>query len=124
MLAPRGSHHRELLQGTHQEIAVALEATLRGLSVGLNKLHDVLNEVQVTLGDNPSDDESALVDGLETTILDMMGTLHEARRAALNTRRALGPPPDLDRARKGLTLCQEHFHHLEKDFTSGLVSYE
>jgi len=103
---------------------VALEATFRGLSIGLHQIHDALNELQVTLGDKPHDDESALADGLETTVLDMMGTLHEARRAGLNARRALGHPPDLDRARRALTLCQKCFHRIEKEFASGLVSYE
>jgi hypothetical protein len=103
---------------------VALEATFRGLSFCLHQVHDALNELQVTLGDKPPDDESALADALETTVLDMMGTLHEARSAGLNARKALGHPPDLDRARRALTLCQDRFHRLEKQFASDLVSFE
>jgi hypothetical protein len=103
---------------------VALEATFRGLSVCLHHLHDALNELQVTLGDKPPDDESALADGLETAVLDLMGALHEARKAALNARRAVGHPVDLDRARRSLTLCQERFHRIEQQFASDLVSYE
>jgi hypothetical protein len=103
---------------------VALEATFRELSFCLHRVHDAVNELQVTLGDRPPDDESAMADGLETAVLDLMGTLHEARRAALNARRALGHPPDLDRVRRALTLCQERFHRLEKQFASDLVSYE
>jgi hypothetical protein len=103
---------------------VALEATFRGLSLCLHQLHDALNELQVTLGDKPPDDESAMADGLETAVLDLMGTLHEARKAVLNARRAIGHTPDLDRARRALTLCQERFHRLEKQFASDLVSYE
>jgi hypothetical protein len=102
---------------------VALEATFRGLCVCLHQLHDALNELQVSLGDKP-DDESALADGLETAVLDVMGILHEARRGALNARKALGHPPDLDRARRALTLCQERFHRVEQQFASDLVSYE
>jgi hypothetical protein len=103
---------------------VALEATFRDLSVCLHHLHDALNALQVTLGDKPPDDESALADGVETVVLDLMGTLHEARRAALNARRAVGHPKDLDRARRSLTLCQERFHRIEQRFASELVSYE
>jgi len=103
---------------------VALEATFRGLSVSLHHLHDALNALQVTLGDKPADDESALADGVESAVLDLMGTLHETRRAALNARRALGHPPDLDRARRALTLCQERFHRIEQQFAADLVSYE
>jgi len=103
---------------------LALEATFRALPYSLLQLHDALNELEVTLGDKPPDDESALADDLESVVIDLMGTLHEARRAALNAQKALSPPPDLDRARRALTLCQERFHRLEKQFASGLVSYE
>ncbi len=103
---------------------MALEATFRELSVCLHHLHDALNEVQVTLGDKPSDDELALADGVETAVLDLMGTLHETRRAALDARKAVGHPPDLDRARRELALCQERFHRIEQQFASELVSYE
>jgi hypothetical protein len=103
---------------------MALEATFRGLSICLHHLHDALNDVQVTLGDKPLDDESAMADGLETAVLDLMGTLHETRRAALNARRAVGQPTDLDSTRRALTLCQDRFHRLEKQFATDLVSYE
>lgn len=52
---------------------MALEATFRDLSVCLHHLHDALNALQVTLGDKPPDGESALADGVETAVLDMMG---------------------------------------------------
>jgi hypothetical protein len=103
---------------------VALEATFRQLSVCLQQVHEVLNELQVTLGDKPPDDESALADGVETAVLDMMGILHEARKAALDAQRDVGHPPDLDRARRALTLCQERFHRIEQQFALDLVSYE
>jgi len=101
---------------------VALETTFRELSTSLHRLSDTLNAVQVTVGDKPSGEKSALADGLEATVLDMMGTLSEARKAALSARPALDHPPDLDRARRELTLCRERFRHLEKDFASGLAS--
>jgi len=103
---------------------MALEATFRQLSVSLHKLHDALNALQVTVGDKPPDDEAALADGLENVVLDMMGTLHEARRSAMHARKAAGHPTDLDRARRTVTLCQERFHRIEQQFSSDLVSYE
>lgn len=103
---------------------MALEPTFRDLSVCLHHLHDTLNELQVTLGDKPPDDESALADGVETVVLDMMGTLHESRKAALNARKAVGHPVDLDLARRALTICQQRFHQLEQQFAVDLVSYE
>jgi hypothetical protein len=103
---------------------VALEATFRDLSVCLHHLYDALNELQVTLGDKPPDDESALADGVETVVLDLMGTLHEARKAALQGRKFVGHPVDLDQARRALTICQQRFHQIEQQFASDLVSYE
>ena len=103
---------------------MALEATFRDLTVCLHHLHDALNALQVTLGDKPEDDESALADGVETVVLDLMGTLHEARRAALNARKAVGHPVDLDRARRGLTSCQDRFHRIEQLFATDMLAYE
>jgi thiamine biosynthesis lipoprotein ApbE len=103
---------------------VGLEATFRELSVQLLKLHDALNSVQITVGDKPPHDEAALVDGLENTLLDMMGTLHEARTSALHARKAIGHPPDLDLARRALANCQERFQRIEQQFASELASYE
>jgi hypothetical protein len=103
---------------------MALEATFRDLSVCLHQLHDALNGLQVTVGDKPPDDEAALADGTESVVLDMTGTLHEARRAAINARRAVGHPVDLDRARRALAICQERFHRIEQQFAADLVSYE
>ena len=102
---------------------MALEATFRDLSLCLHHLHDALNALQVTLGDKPPDDESALADGVETVVLDVMGALHEARKAALDARKAVGHPLNLDRARRELTICQERFHRIEQQFAADLASY-
>ena len=103
---------------------MALEATFRDLPVYLRHLHDALNALQVTLGDKPPRDESAIADGLETAVLDMMGTLHETRKAALKAKKAAGHPRDLEQARRAITRCQESFHRIEQQFASDLVSYE
>jgi hypothetical protein len=103
---------------------VALEAKFRGLSFCLNQLNEALNDLHVNLGDKPQDDESAMADDLETAVFDLMGTLHDARRAAQNAQKSLGHPPDLDHARRALTLCQNRFHRFEKQFACDLVSYE
>jgi hypothetical protein len=103
---------------------MALEATFRELSVSLDMLHDALNTLHVMLGDKPQDHELALVDGLENALLDTMGELHEARKAALSARRVVGIQPDLDRARRSLTSCQKRFHRIEQQFALNLVSYE
>jgi hypothetical protein len=103
---------------------MALEAIFRQLTVSLHKLHDALNGLQITVGDTPPDDEAALADGLEYTVLDMMGALHETRKSALQARRAVGHPPDLDNARRALTRCQERFHRIEQQFAAEMVSYD
>lgn len=103
---------------------MALEATFRQLSVGLHKLHDALSALQVTVGDTPPNDETALADGLENKVLDMMGMLHEIRKIALEAQKAATHPTDLEGARHALTGCQERFHQIEQQFVSDLVSYE
>ena len=103
---------------------MALEATFRQLSVSLHKLHDALSALQVTVGDTPPNDDVALADGLENTVLDMMGTLHEIRKVALEAQKAVTHPADLDSARRDLTQCQERFHSMEQRFAADLVSYE
>ena len=103
---------------------MALEATFRELQVSLHKLHDALNGLQVGFGDKPLNDGAALADGLENAALDAMGVLQEARKAALNARAAVGSPVDLDRAWRALTICQERFHSIEKQFSEDLLSYE
>ena len=103
---------------------MALEATFRQLSVSLHKLHDALSALQVTVGDTPPNDEVALADGLENTVLDMMGTLHEIRKVALEAQKAVTHPVELDNARHALTQCQQRFHQLERQFTAELLSHD
>jgi hypothetical protein len=103
---------------------MALQATFRQLTVCLHQLHDGLNMLHVTMGDTPHNDESALADGLENAVIDMIGTLHDARKSAMQARRSTDYPVDLDRARRALTVCQERFHRVVQLFTSELVSYE
>lgn len=103
---------------------MALEATFRKLTVALHKLHDALNTLQLTMGDTPAGDESALADGFENAVLDMTGTLEETRKSALEARKSVSYPCDLERARRALTRCHERFHRVEQQFASGLASYE
>jgi len=103
---------------------MALEATFRQLAVALHKLHDAFEALQVTVGDTPPNDETALADGLENTVLDMMGTLHEVRKVALEAQKAVTHPVELDNARHALTQCQQRFHQLERQFTAELLSHD
>ena len=103
---------------------MALEATFRQLVVALHRLHDAFNALHVTVGDTPANDETALADGMENKVLDMMGTLHEIRKIAVEAQKAVAYPIDLDSARHALAGCQERFHKIEQQFASDLVSYE
>lgn len=103
---------------------MALEAVFRELTVSLHRLHDGLNSLQVTIGDKPPNNEAALADGLEGAVLDLLGTSHEARRAATKARKALGKEPNLDGARRALVICQERFLSIQAQFWEGLAAYE
>jgi hypothetical protein len=103
---------------------MALEATFRNLSASLDRLNDALNTLHVILGDKPLEQELALIDGLENALLDTLGELHGARKAALTARKNVGIQPNLDRARRALATCQTRFHRLEQQFSLNLISYE
>jgi len=103
---------------------MALESTFRTLTVQIRKLSDTLNAILLTVGDRPQNRGTALADGLENSILDLMGSLSGAETAARTAQRAVGATRDLDRARRALAKCQEHFHATEQQFAKELVSYE
>ena len=103
---------------------MALEATFRNLSVCLDALIDALNTLHITVGDKPQNLELALVDALENALLDIMGELHEARKAAQTARKAVSQRPDLDRARRALSACQQRFHQIQREYSRNLVSYQ
>jgi hypothetical protein len=103
---------------------MALEATFRTLFVQIRKLCDTLNAVLLTVGDQPPNRGAALVDGMENTILDMLGTMHAARTDAKAAERAVTMPLDLERARHALAKCQESVRQAEQQYANELVSYE
>jgi hypothetical protein len=103
---------------------MGLEVTFRQLTIALHKFHDALSALHVTVGDKPPNDDTALADGLENTVMDIMGTLHEIRKSAGQAQKAVSYPIDLESARHALTVCHESFHSIEQQFASELVSYE
>jgi hypothetical protein len=102
---------------------MALEATFRTLSLQLRKHCDLLNVVLLTVGDKPPDRGAALADELENSLLDMVGLVEDAHAAACVAEKAMGPPLDMDRAKRALGKCQELFHRLEQQFWR-VVSYQ
>jgi hypothetical protein len=102
-----------------------LEATFQELFTELRKLRDMLVALRLTVAeDKPRTGGVALVDRLENTILDVMGLLEEALKAARATQRAVATVTNLNGARRALTICQERFHRIEQQFAADLVSYE
>jgi len=103
---------------------MALETTFRTLTIQIRKLCDTLSAVLLTVGDRPTDRGAALVDGLENTLLDLLGLAEHARQAARSADKAVSVRMDIDRARRALAKCQESFHQVEQQFLNQLVSYE
>jgi hypothetical protein len=103
---------------------MALEATFRELSFSLRKLKDALIILQSAVGDKPPEGEAAVADDLEGGVLDVLGTLHEARKASALALKAAGYPVELDQARRSLAACQECCHRIEHQFSADLASYE
>lgn len=103
---------------------MALEATFRSMLVRLQRLNDDLLVLRLTLGDKPPGSESALVDQLENTVLDMTGLLQEALESSREALSATGRPVDLDRAWRALTACQDCFQRIAHQFSADLISYE
>jgi len=103
---------------------MALETTFRTLHLQIRKLCDTLSAVLLTVGDKPTDRGAALADGLENTLLDMLGLAEDARKAARVAERVVAARMDMNRARRALTKCQESFHQVEQQFLNQLISYE
>jgi hypothetical protein len=104
---------------------MALESSFRELSSQLRKLRDMLVALRLTIAeDKPLKGQAALVDHLEDTILDLMGSLDECLAAARGAQKSVGHPLDMDGARRALTTCQERFHQIEQHYLADLASFE
>ena len=103
---------------------MALEATFVDLYNQFKRLQDNLLALRLTVAeDKPLKGEVMLVDRLEDSITDTMGSLNHCLNASLLAKKAVAMP-DLDRARRALNKCQEQFHSAERRFGDELVSYE
>lgn len=102
---------------------MALEATFRELCVSVGNGIECLETLRVMLGDKPRS-EAAIVDGIENSVLAILGLLHESNDAAANALKRVEYPADFDRARRSLAVCQERCHHIERQFSVELASYD
>lgn len=103
---------------------MALEAIFRQLVKQIQGLHEALHYLNLTVGDQPEDDGAMLADDLDEVVLNLIGVLHQARKAALNASKAVTHPVDLDRARRALTTCHERFHNIEQEFVGKVIAYD
>lgn len=104
---------------------MALEKTFRESSAQFGRLRDRLQELEVTVvEDRPPANDAAIVDNFEDAVDDLRGWVEEALKAAETAEQAVEHPMDIDRARRALTVCQERFQLIEKEFAANLVSYE
>lgn len=102
---------------------MALESTFRELCASVGNVIESLETLRVMLGDKPRS-EAAIVDGIESAVLAMLGLLHEANDAATNALKFVEYPVDLDRARRTLTTCQDRSHQIDHQFSEELTSYD
>jgi hypothetical protein len=104
---------------------MALEAAFDDLGLRVRAAHEALLELRVTVvEDKPLRGEAALVDGWCDAVEDLVGAAREAVEAAEEVRRAAGPPPDLDLARRSLSTCHERAGRVARAFWSDLASFE
>ena|SRR5881628_3450153 len=104
---------------------MTVEAAFRDLTLRLRRIEDALDGLRLTvIEDHPLDRDVSFVDALSNVTLDLLGQTKEAIEAACEGERAVGHPPDLDRARRALARCHERFNLVAQQFTTRLASYE
>ena len=104
---------------------MALQKSFQALCGQLRELQEVLEAVNTTVEeDRPRRKDVVVASSLADAILAVRGLLEESRVAADEACDAIGPSPDLDRARRALTTCQERFHRFAAEFSHDLVSYD
>lgn len=104
---------------------MALLSAFRELCTRLRRLQDTFIALRLTVvEDKPVKGDSALVDRLEDSILDLMGVMHECFGEARKAQRALESHLALEDARRALGACQEQFHKMQLEFGQNLGSYE
>jgi hypothetical protein len=104
---------------------VALESTFRELPIRLTRLQDVFAELQLTLVvDVPAEEKQALTGKYGDAVEACRGWLSEGLKAANEASFAVRHLGDLDRARRGLEVCQENVQRLRGCYSSDMASYE
>jgi hypothetical protein len=102
---------------------MALDTALGDLSMRLERLHDALVGLRLTVvEDKPLDGAGALLDRLGETALDLEARSGDALGWIRQGRRAASYPLDLDGTRQTLAACQSEVHHLQRSFSAEIGS--
>src|SRR5579871_643615 len=104
---------------------MALEAAFDDLGLRMRAALEALLELRITVvEDKPLRPDTALADGWGDAAEDLVGSAREAAEAAVDARRAVGPPADLDRTRRALSACHERSNRIAQAFWSDLATFE
>jgi hypothetical protein len=105
---------------------MTLEAAFLQLEDRLDHLERTLENVlwAVVQGQPVVEQGHALVDHYDEMASDLMGLVHEAKKAVAEGRKATKGRLDLARTRRALVACHERFHQLSIRFYDDLVSFD
>ncbi len=102
---------------------MALEATFRQLTTCFHELYEFVKHLHISMEDKLDENGPAVALDLSDLTLKMMGFIHDAETSAVKAGHALRHPPDMDQARRRLTVCQDKFHLIEEEYAANLLSY-
>ncbi|HEX8183634.1 MAG TPA: hypothetical protein VF747_02750 [Blastocatellia bacterium] len=104
---------------------MALLAAFQDLCLQLQKLHDSLFGLRVTIvEDKPLKGDVMLVDKYCDAAEDMVGWWEEAGESASAALQAVTHPADFGSARRALINCHDAYTRISQRFTSELTDYE
>lgn len=104
---------------------MALDTALGDLSLRLERLHDALVGLRLTVvEDKPLQGAGALLDRLGEAVLDLEEWLGGSLEAAALGRRAAQYPRDLEVSLDALATCHERFQHFQRELSTEITSFE
>src|SRR4051794_33972704 len=103
---------------------MALETAFAEATLRIERLRDGLIGLRLAVvEDKPLEGAGALLDRLGEAVLDLEAWLGESLEAAVQGRRAVEYPRDLEAARNALTHCQESFLRFQRGLSAEVTSF-
>jgi hypothetical protein len=104
---------------------MAVDSAFEELARRLQALRDALVGLRLAVvEDRPLQGAGALLDRLGEAVLDLEEWLGESLEAALQGRRTLQYPRDLEATREALAVCQERFQRFQRGLSTEVTSFE